>query len=545
MRRTVCIWLCLCLCAMSGRASADEMSGTRPNILLIMVDDMGYSDLGCYGSEIETPSIDALARGGVRFTQFYNTARCSTTRASLMTGLYPHQAGMGFLDNLVKPKSKGTYGRLHDRAVTIAEVLGPSGYHTSMVGKWHLGQQNGTPPWERGFQRTANTQFGELYFPKERGKEAAKFVYLDGKKFPADASEVGQGEWYSTFLFTDWALKFVDDAKSQSKPFFLYFAQGAPHFPLKAPQAAIDKYRGRYKAGWDKLREARHAKQIEMQLVDPKWPLAPRPEDVPAWDSLTPEQQDRFDHMMAIYAAMIDCVDQSVGRMVAGLKERGMLENTLILFLSDNGGNAEGGPKGITEGEQLGGPDSNVFLGMPWATLNNTPLRRFKHFTHEGGISTPLIAHWPAKIGQERHGRFERQPGHLIDIMATAVDVSGAVYPAEAHGTRVLPMEGTSLTPAFAGKPLHRWKPIFWEHEGNRAVRSGNWKAVMKYKGEWELYNIAEDRTEQRNLAGDKPDLAGMLIRQWNDWAAVSFVDDWEGPARTDWGSEIAAEKKP
>ncbi len=520
------------------------LPAAQPNILLIMVDDMGWADLGCYGSEIPTPNIDALAKNGVRFTQFYNTARCSTTRASLLTGLYPHQAGMGHLDNMRFPESLGTHGRLNDRAVTMAQVLGSAGYHTSMVGKWHLGQQSGTTPWNKGFQRTATTRFGELYFPNEKHKPGTEFVYLDGQETPAASPKVGTGEWYSTFMFTDWALKFVDDAKQQKKPFFLYFAHGAPHFPLKAPAEVIAKYRGKYKAGWDKLREARHAKQIEIGLVDPKWPLSPRPEEVAAWDSLTPEDQDRFDHMMATYAAMLDCVDQSVGRMVAGLKERGMLDDTLILFLSDNGGNAEGGPRGITQGGEIGSADSSVFLGMSWATLNNTPFRRYKHFTHEGGISSPLIAHWPKGIPSERYGKLEKQPGHLIDVMATAVDLSGATYPATFEGHAILPKEGLSLRPAFLGEPLHRVKPIFWEHEGNRAVRSGPWKAVMKLKGEWELYNIEEDRTEQNNLIGINKAVAVLLIQQWNDWAATSFVDPWTGPARNNWGEEPKPCKK-
>lgn len=509
----------------------------RPNILVILVDDMGYSDIGCYGSEIPTPNLDRLAARGVRFTQFYNTARCSTTRASLMTGLYPHQAGMGFLDAMRKPESLGTHGRLHDRCVTMAEVLGEAGYHTSIVGKWHLGQQNGTPPWERGFQRTATTQFGELYFPRERSPVACKFVYLDGRKVPTDSPELGTNEWYSTFLFTDWALKFVDDAKAKEKPFFLYFAHGAAHFPLRAPQDLIAKYRGRYKDGWDKLRAERHRRQLEMGIVDARWPLSPRPADVPAWDSVSEPERDRFDNLMAVYAAMIDGIDRSVGRMVDGLKERGLLDNTLILFLSDNGGNAEGGPRGITNGNgPLGGPDSHLLLGMNWATLNNTPFRRYKHFTHEGGIATPLIAHWPAGIPAERNGKLEHQPGHLIDVMATAVDVTGALYPAEFRGHRILPMEGISLVPAFKGAPLHRVKPLFWEHEGNRAIRSGPWKAVMKLKGEWELYNLEDDRTEQNNLAKRNPFIAQMLIRQWEDWAATTFVDPWPGPARNDWG---------
>jgi arylsulfatase A-like enzyme len=535
-------WILLCIAI---GLSVQGAKAERPNALVILVDDMGFSDLGCYGSEIPTPNLDFLAANGVRFTQFYNTARCSTTRASLMTGLYPHQAGMGYLDALKLPDSNGTHAKLHERCVTMAEVLGAAGYHTSIVGKWHLGQQNGTPPWERGFQRTATTQFGELYFPKERGKEASKWVYLDGRKVAADSAEIGQGEWYSTFMFTDWALKFLDDARAKGKPFFQYFAHGAPHFPLKAPADVIAKYRGKYKGGWDKLRAERHAKQIKLGIVDAKWPLSPRPADVPAWDSLSEEEKDRYDHLMAIYAAMLDCVDQSVGRMIEGLKQRGMFENTLILFMSDNGGNAESGPRGITQGEPLGGPDSNVFLGMTWATLNNTPFRRYKHFTHEGGISSPLIAHWPKGLPVERNGKLEHQPAHLIDIMATACDVSGAIYPAEHKGHKILPMEGLSLMPAIRGEPLHRVKPIFWMHEGNRAVRTGPWKLVRKFKGPWELYNIDEDRTEQQDIIQKFPAMSQHLIRQWEDWAATTFVDEWIGEVRNDWGEEVHPVGKP
>jgi arylsulfatase A-like enzyme len=527
--------LSVLLFAMVGLSLAAD---PRPNVIVMLVDDMGFSDLGCYGGEIETPNLDALAGGGLRFTQFYNTARCSTTRASLLTGLYPHQAGMGYLDGLKLPQSRGTHGRLHDRCVTMAEVLGGAGYHTSIVGKWHLGQGNGTPPWEKGFQRTASSQFGEVYFPKERGKEPTKYIYLDGKQVPKDSPDVGQGEWYSTFLYTDWALKFLDDAKAQGKPFFHYFAHGAPHFPLRAPQEVIAKYRGRYKAGWDVLRKSRHAKQLELGLLEAKWPLAERPQDVPAWDSLSAEEQDRYDHLMAIYAAMIDCIDQSVGRLVAGLKERGMYENTLFLFMSDNGGNAEGGPRGISDGELLGGPDSTVFLGMTWATLNNTPFRRYKHFTHEGGIATPLIAHWPAGLKPELQGKFNHQPAHLIDIMATACEATGALYPAEFKGRRILPMEGTSLLPALKGEPLQRFKPICWMHEGNRAIRSGKWKAVKKFKEPWELYDIEADRTEQVNLAEKTPLVRDLLVQQWESWAATTFVDEWIGERRNDWGEE-------
>lgn len=356
----------------------------KPNIVVVLVDDIGFSDLGCYGSEIPTPNLDKLAAEGVRFTQFYNTARCSTTRASLMTGLYPHQAGMGWLDGKVEPKSKGFHGKLLPRCVTIAEVLRDAGYFTAMTGKWHLGQQNGTPPWERGFMRSLNSKFGEVYFPHEDDKPGTKMLYLNGREIPKDSPEIGQGEWYSTDLFTEWGLKFIDEARADQKPFFLYIAQGAAHFPLRAPADVIAKYRGKYMAGWDKLREQRHAKQKQLGVIDPQWPLAPRPPESPAWDSRTAEQKDRFDQMMAVYAAMIDRIDFAMGTLVAGLKERGELDNTLILFLHDNGGNAEGGPPGTTTGPgAIGSPQSYVLLGMNWATLNNTPFARYKHFTHE------------------------------------------------------------------------------------------------------------------------------------------------------------------
>ena len=524
--------------AAHGANPPPPLARPRPNVVVILVDDVGFSDVGCYGSEIPTPHLDALAAGGLRFSCFSNTARCSTTRAALLTGLYPHQAGMGHLDGIRRPHSQGTHGRLHDRCVTLAEVLAQAGYHTSIVGKWHLGQQHGTPPWDRGFRRTATTQFGELAFPTEQSPPATKVVYLDGRAVPADSPEVGVGEWYGTEMFTDWALKFVDDSLGQTMPFFLYVAHGAAHFPLKAPADVIARHRGRYRAGWDRLREERHRRQIELGLVDPIWPLAPRPADVPAWDSLSDADRDRFDSIMAVYAAMIECIDTSVGRLVAGLRDRGVLDNTLILFLSDNGGNAESGPRGLAEGDPIGGPHSRVFLGMGWATLANTPFRRYKHFTHEGGIATPLIAHWPAGIAADRRGGIEPAPGHVIDVMPTLVEVCGATYPAEHRGHHILPCEGTSLVPAFAGQPIHRWKPIFWEHEGNKAIRSGRWKAVLKHGGPWELYDMEADRTELRDLAAERTAVRDLLVNQWTEWAASSFVDPWPGPPRFEWGEE-------
>jgi len=533
------------LCVPIGNSfSAENADPARvPNIVLILADDMGFSDIGCYGSEIPTPNLDRLAADGVRFTQFYNTPRCSPTRASLITGLYSQQAGMGWLDNMVRPESRGFHGRLLPRCVTIAEVLQSAGYFTAMIGKWHMGQQNGTPPWERGFLRSLNSLYGEVYFPEELDTPGTKVLYLNGEAIPKNSPTFGH-DWYATYLFSQWSLKFIDEARAAQKPFFLYLPHGAVHFPLRAPADVIARYRGKYMEGWDKLRLARHAKQIELGIVDARWPLSPRPDDSPAWDTREPDRQKRFDEIMAVYAAMIDCLDRSIGTLVAGLKERGLLDNTLILFLSDNGGNAEGGPPGVTAGSgPIGGPQSRVLLGMNWATLANTPFRRYKHFTHEGGISTPLIAHWPAGIPAERRGKLEKQPGHLIDIMATAVDLAGATYPQEFKGHAILPMEGVSLRPAFEGRPLDRKQPLFWEHEGNKALRDGRWKLVQKWHGPWELYDLEADRTEQHDLAAQHPEIVARLEAAWKAWAARAFVDDWPGPDHTNWGQDIVKGK--
>jgi arylsulfatase len=516
----------------------------RPDIVVVLVDDLGFSDIGCTGGEIPTPNLDGLAARGLRFTQFYNCARCSPTRASLMTGLYPHQAGMGWLDHLVEPGSKGFHGRLLPRCVTIAEVLKDAGYFTAMTGKWHLGQQHGTPPWERGFMRSLNSRYGEVYFPKEASRPGTEHLYLNGKEIPKDSPIFG-ADWYSTDLFVEWGLKFVDEAIAEKKPFFLYIAQGAVHFPLRAPADTIQKYRGKYMAGWDRLRLERHARQIAMGLVDPKWPPAPRPPESPDWDSRPADRKERFDAMMAVYAAMVERIDRSMGTLVEGLRRRGRLDNTLIVFLSDNGGNAEGGPAGETSGQgPIGGPNSSVKLGMNWATLTNTPFARYKHFTHEGGISTPFIAHWPRGIAPSRHGGFEKTPCHVIDVMATAADLAAARYPTERHGHAIEPMEGISLRPAFEGKPLARPRPIFWEHEGNKAVRDGRWKLVQRHKLGWELYDMDADRTEQSNLVGAHPDVAARLESAWNAWAARTYCDDWPGPDHTDWGADIRQEKR-
>ena len=509
----------------------------RPNIIVILVDDMGFSDLGCYGGDIPTPNLDRLASRGVRFTQFYNTARCSPSRASLMTGLYPHHAGMGHLDNVVYPDSRGYQGRLSDESATIAEVLGPAGYRTAMTGKWHLGHRHGSPPWERGFDHCLESISGEIYFPGQPGVRANEPLYLNGQPIAQKSPELGDS-WYSTDLWTKFGLKFIDDARQEKKPFFLYLAHNAPHFPLMAPQEDIARFRGKFMAGWDELRRHRYERQIRMGLIDPRWSLTERPPDSPAWQSLSPSEKERFDQIMAIYAAVIYRIDKSIGALVEGLKQRGILDDTLILFMSDNGGNAESGPNGRYEGNPPGSADSSVYLGMNWATLSNTPFRRYKHFTHEGGISTPLIVHWPSVIPKKREGGFEQQPAHLIDIMATVVDVSGAEYPTTLHGRSILPREGVSLAPAFAGRKLTRREPIFFMHENNRAVRTAKWKLVSRYPGPWELFDMEADRTEMRNLATERPELVAELTGQYDTWVRRTYIEPWRRPPTTDWGDE-------
>ncbi len=519
------MWAFLIIAGASGAVSAAVATPAKPNIVVILVDDMGWSDLGCYGGEIPTPNIDALAKNGVRFTQFYNTGRCCPTRASLLTGLYPHQAGMGHMTtprvDAAGAMLPGYTGQLNDRNVTMAEVLREAGYFTAMTGKWHVGQSLGTTPWGRGFDRSLNAAAGGFYFP-ESGK--AK-LFLNGR----DVGPGGQGgvpkEWYSTDLWTDYGLRFIDEARAAKKPFFLYLAHNAPHFPLQAPAAEIARFRGKFMAGWDQLRLERYARQLSAGLIDKSWPMSPRPEGVPAWSSLTREQQERYDHIMAIFAAALSHVDTAVGRLVAGLRERGELENTLILFLADNGGNAESGIPGRLNGTQPGDAQSNVFVGECWAALENTPFRRYKHYNHEGGISTPLIAHWPAAIPVARRGALETQPGHLVDLMATCVDLASAHYPATYAGKNIQPMEGVSLRPALTGAALGRTAPLFFEHEGNAAIRYDDWKLVrLGSNGPWELYNLKTDRTEQRNLASAEPARVAELSALWEAWARRANV---------------------
>ena len=486
----------------------------RPNIVLMMADDMGFSDLGCYGSEIATPNIDQLGKNGIRFTQFYNMARCCPTRAALMTGLYPHEAGVGHMVDK-HPGYPSYQGFLNDQSVTIAEVLKPAGYRTAMAGKWHVGEERPHWPTDRGFEKYFGLISGaSSYFELDEGRTMA----MDDQRWTPPKTG-----FYMTDAFTDKAVEFVDTFGKGDQPFFLYLAFTSPHWPLHAKPEDIAKYRGKYKEGWDKLRERRHRNMVEMGLIKKSWGISPRDEKAPSWDE--EKNKDERDLAMSVYAAQIDRMDQNVGRVVAKLKLLGIFENTLILFLADNGGCAEESHRG-KEGVTTGTAGSYESYGLPWANASNTPFRMFKHWVHEGGISTPLIAHWPKGISHK--GELCHEPGHLVDVMATCVDLGKAKYPASVNGKAIRQMAGESLSPTFKTLKRPERRPIFWEHEGNRAVRQGKWKIVSKFRGDWELYDIDADRTEQANLAGKQQDRVRKMAALYDSWAEQAGVVSYE-----------------
>ncbi len=506
-------------CTNITRRSGDSGRVGRPNIVLIMADDMGFSDLGCYGSEIHTANVDRLAAGGLRFTQFYNAARCCPTRASLLTGLYPHQAGMGGMTSEKGDmKPAGPYqGYLNSRCVTIAEVLRAAGYRTLMSGKWHVGEERPHWPVDRGFDRYYGLISGAAnYFDITKGKREGvrrRFAIDDRAHVPP-----AEG-FYITDAFTDNAVGFLEQYGREEKPFFLYVAYTAPHWPLHALPEDIARYKGKYNQGWEVLRKERYARMIEMGIIDPTWPLTPRDDGAVPWDSV--EDKDLMDLKMAVYAAQIDRMDQGVGRIMAKLREIGKEENTLVLFLSDNGGCHETGPLGFDNrknGLPPGGVDSYMSYGQSWANASNTPFRLFKKYTHEGGISTPLIAYWPAVIKEK--GKLTNQVGHIIDIMATCADVAGAQYPQSFNGKKITPVEGKSLLPIFQGKRRTGHDYLFWEHQKHEAVRHGKWKLVAEKRGKWELYDLERDRSEMNNLIDQYPEIARRLKGKYDDWAS-------------------------
>lgn len=546
-------------------ASTVQAEEKRPNIIVMMADDMGWSDLGCFGSEINTPNLDSLAMQGVRFTQFYNTARCCPTRATLLTGLYAHQAGIG---HMMEDRGFDAYrGDLNRKSVTIAEVLKTAGYRTYMAGKWHVTKKISPSgeadkhnwPLQRGFDRFYGTIHGagSFYDPNSLARDNELISpYADAEYQPE--------QFYYTDAISDHAARFVREhaEKSQDQPFFMYVAFTAPHWPLHAKESDIAKYQGKYDGGFAEVRAARFARMKEMGLIDPRWEISSA--DGGKWDKV--ENEEFEIRCMEVYAAMIDCLDQGVGRLVEQLKASGEYENTLILFLQDNGGCAEGMgrrdngkividrggepsldalandylqpdmiPKQTRDGFPMrqgygvmpGAADTYHAYGRAWANVSNTPFREYKHWEHEGGISTPLVAHWPAGINSNRHGALETQPSHLIDLMATCVDLADAEYPKTFSDTKIQPMEGVSLVPAFGGNSINRKEPIFWEHEGNRAIRDGKWKLVSKHPGDWELYDMEADRTEMNDLSKQHPDKVESMSKRWQAWADRVGVQPW------------------
>lgn len=527
-----------------------------------MSDDMGYSDIGCYGGEINTPNLNRLAENGIRFTQFYNTARCCPTRASLLTGLYPHQTSIGLMVDSNR-EGEGYSGDLNSHCVTIAQVLKNAGYSTYMTGKWHvtpLKPDKYNPskhnwPLQRGFDRFFGTIHGAGSFYDPNTLTSGNTFIPPGDNF------------FYIDAINDTAVKYIEEDKG-SNPFFMYIAHTTAHWPLQALPEDIAKYKGRYDVGWDSIRAERFFRMQKMGLLKQGWKLSKSyPEE--KWV----DQQDKDFHAqcMEVYAAMIDRMDQGIGRVIKALEKKGILENTLIIFLQDNGACAEtygfgrkyvppegkvvlkpmnssdlqydmqpkftrdGRPVRVGYGVVPGPADTYIGYSKNWANASNTPFRMFKHWVNEGGISTPLIVHWPAVV--QSKGTLDWQPGHIIDIMATCVDVAGAKYPDEFNGEKIYPMEGVSLLPVFRNETINR-DTLYWEHEGNRAIRAGDWKLVSKPFSRptgldfievlphnlWSLYNLSTDRTETNNLAEKYPEKVDEMAKKWQVWAVRTHV---------------------
>jgi len=516
------------------------MTTAKPNVVLILNDDMGFSDIGCYGGEVDTPHLDRLAANGLRFSQFYNTARCSPSRASMLTGLHPHQTGVGILTYDSGPE--GYAGNLNQRCVTIAQALKTNGYRTYMSGKWHVASSLTKPtdtwPLQRGFDEFFGTIIGagSFYDPNTLTRGNAN----------AEHEARAEGFFY-TDAISDQAVAYIDQHASThgDQPFFEYVAYTAPHWPLHAHEADIAKYKGRFDAGWDALREARLEKLVASGILKDAWKLTERDPSQPPWSEAQADEQFRAWTLrcMEVYAAQIDRMDQGIGRIIAALERTGQLDNTVVIFLADNGACAEDIPEGVTIDElvnklmiardttrtgepvhfgndtgRMPGPENTYqSYGTAWANLSNTPFRLYKHWIHEGGIATPLIVHWPAGITDK--GGIRHAPGYLPDIMATVLEMTGTPYPASFEGRAIDPLEGRSLMPVF-GQDGGARPPMFWEHEGNAAVRIGQWKLVKRYPLDWELYDLEADRTELKDLAAQHPARVADMAAQYDAWAA-------------------------
>lgn len=538
--------LLFCVSCVSNQSKTDKR---KPNIIIILSDDIGFSDIGCYGGEINTPNLNSLAENGLRFTQFYNTGRCMPTRASLLTGVYQHQTGIGCV--MQDFGTRGYKGDLVKEVVTIAEVLKDSGYKTYLSGKWHLTPYRAkleTPPkdnWplQRGFDRFYGTIHGagSFYDPNSlvRGND-----YIS----PHNDPEYKPTQYYYTHAITDHAVKYIREHQ-EDKPFFMYVSYTAAHWPMHALENDIKKYKGRYSTGYEAIRKKRIKRMKELGILPDYWKI---PKNTKPWNEV--ENKAWEERCMEVYAAMIDSMDQGIGKITQQLKKQGQLDNTLILYLQDNGACAElrgrksSKPiksiisktdfqtemvppvtrenKAVLMGQDVmpGGPDSYIAYGQDWASVSNTPFRLWKQFVHEGGIASPLIAHWPKGI--KHKNQWRKTPTHLIDIMATCIDVAEAEYPEVNKGHKIIPLEGESLIPVFENDTLKN-RNLYFEHGGNRAVRAGKWKLTTsggrKYV-KWELYDIENDRTEMNDLSKIMPEKTQELIEIWYKWANRTYV---------------------
>lgn len=513
----------------AGNEGGGGPADARPNILVVLFDDMGYSDLGSYGGEARTPNIDQLAERGTRFRNFYVTPRCSPTRISLMTGLYTQQAATSPGDPLPPLRT--------DNNVTLPEMLAASGYHTYMAGKWHLGESELQWPSRRGFDYVFGMGPNAAGKPPPNDKWDASEYNLVGKDSAIAERSYGEGEFYQSTAIGDYALDYLTHHGRQAdgEPFFMYLAFNAPHFPVQAPAALADGYMADYGKGWEQARTLRYQRMLERGVIDATFGLSePEPFDsgseIPLWSSLTAAQRADSTRKMALYSASIESVDSAIGRVVERLEQSGELENTLILVLSDNGGNAEGGIMGRAFGkaapltgtqlEQMGQPGQadGIQVGGGWAHVQNTPFRLYKHFTHGGGVRSPLVVSWPARIASS--GSWSSQLGHVIDLVPTILDAAHASQPASFAGHPVLPLEGMTLLPAIQNGTAQP-RQLGFEHETNRAWIDGRFKLVVHHENadELELYDLETDPSEMHDLSETKPARLTSMVQAWNAWA--------------------------
>ncbi|MEM6840883.1 MAG: arylsulfatase [Bacteroidota bacterium] len=512
----VCIGCCLWSC--QSEPASESQIDDRPNVLLIMADDMGYSDLGCYGSEISTPNLDKLAKSGVTFRHFYNTARCCPTRASLLTGLYPHEAGMGAMVSGVNsdPEPGAYQGYLNNQCLTLAELLRPTGYATYMSGKWHVGEKPEYWPTQRGFDKYFGLISGaSSYYEVITDQPRVRQMAYNGQ--PWTPPETG---FYMTDALSDSAASFLSQhfAKEINQPFFLYLAYTAPHWPLHALPEDIANYQGRYDGGWEALRQERYLRMQKEGMIDTSFQLPPWEENIPEWN-----QRDtslHWERRMEVYAAMIDRMDQGLGRVFETLQANNAWDNTLVIFLSDNGGSPEDitGRKLNDPNVDIGLPGSYAAYRKPWSVASNTPFRRYKRYVEEGGIASPLIMHWPDGIKPtERVDSYS----HVVDIYPTIANLAKATYPDSVRALR-----GKSLLSIIEDDSMPSERPLFWEHIGHQAMRRGKWKIVSQAPDyQWSLYDVYQDPTELHDVSGDFPKVLEQMSQTYEQWAEEVGVE--------------------